>query len=98
MCVSVCVCACVCESYSSQITVHRSQTQFNGYSRSIPNEWKVKVRWVVDGDTFITAGNQFVRLKGIDSPEIAHKRGERDQYYAKEAQKKAYSTNKKNVT
>ena len=53
-----------------------------------PSQWKVKVEWVVDGDTFIIQGHQFVRLKGIDTPEIGHKKGERSQYFAKQALKR----------
>ena len=65
------------------------------FSERRPTQWKVKVEWVVDGDTFIIKGHQFVRLKGIDAPEIAHKKGERNQYFAKEALKRLIQLIKK---
>lgn len=46
--------------------------------------WSARVRWVVDGDTFILNSGQKIRLKGIDAPELAHDR-KPEQYYAREA-------------
>lgn len=43
-----------------------------------------KVRYVIDGDTFVLANNKYVRIAGIDTPEIGRD-GKRDQYYAQEA-------------
>ncbi len=56
--------------------------------RRFSHDFRVRVTWVVDGDTFAIGRNQFVRLKGIDTPEIAHERGEHTQYFAKRAKKR----------
>ncbi len=44
----------------------------------------VRVRWIADGDTFVTTNKETVRLQGIDTPEKGRK-GKPDQYYAQEA-------------
>lgn len=36
--------------------------------------WAEKVRYVIDGDTFILQNNQRVRMVGINAPEISHRR------------------------
>lgn len=43
-----------------------------------------KVRYVIDGDTFILENNKTVRIASIDTPEIGRD-GKSDQYYAREA-------------
>lgn len=43
-----------------------------------------KVRYVIDGDTFILENNDTVRIASIDTPEIGRD-GKPDQYYAREA-------------
>lgn len=50
-------------------------------------ERPIKVKWVIDGDTFILENNKTIRLKGIDTPELSHEPGEKSQYFAKKAQK-----------
>ncbi len=39
----------------------------------LADEFKVKVRFVPDGDTFVDIRGRVYRLKGVDAPEIAHK-------------------------
>ncbi|WP_235727726.1 thermonuclease family protein [Maridesulfovibrio frigidus] len=43
-----------------------------------------KVKYVVDGDTFVLQSGEKVRLASIDTPEVG-RNGKVDQYYAKEA-------------
>lgn len=51
-----------------------------------PVLWAEKVRYVIDGDTFILESNQRVRMIGIDAPEIRHaKYGKKAEPYGKEA-------------
>ncbi len=57
-------------------------------AQKIDQGWYVKVKWVIDGDTFVLKNNDILRLKGIDAPELGHEKGERDQYYAIEAKNK----------
>lgn len=45
-----------------------------------------KVKYVIDGDTFILENNERIRLASIDTPELGHE-GKPDQYYAEEARK-----------
>ena len=45
-----------------------------------------KVRYVIDGDTFILEDNQRVRMIGIDAPETSHRRyGKRGEPFGNEA-------------
>jgi micrococcal nuclease len=53
--------------------------------KKIPQGWEFKVSWVIDGDTFVLENRDIIRIKGIDAPELAHEKGEKSQYYAKEA-------------
>lgn len=47
-----------------------------------------EVRYVIDGDTFILANNQRVRMIGINAPEVSHRRyNKQGQSYGKEARK-----------
>ena len=54
------------------------------------NLYAEKVRYVIDGDTFILENNQRVRMIGINAPEISHRRygKKRGEYFGK--QSKAY--------
>ncbi len=36
--------------------------------------WAEKVRYIIDGDTFILENNLRVRMIGVDAPEISHRR------------------------
>lgn len=49
--------------------------------------WAEKVRYVIDGDTFILQNNQRVRMVGINAPEISHRRygKKKGQPYGREA-------------
>jgi len=45
-----------------------------------------KVRYVIDGDTFILENNQRVRMIGIDAPEVGHRKyGKRAEPFGREA-------------
>ncbi len=47
-----------------------------------------EVRYVIDGDTFILANNQRVRMIGINAPEISHRKYKKEgQAYGNEARK-----------
>lgn len=62
--------------------------------------WAEKVRYVIDGDTFILDNNQRVRMIGINAPEIDHKRyKKKGQPYGDDAKVHLKSLiNKKEVT
>lgn len=48
--------------------------------------WAEKVRYVIDGDTFILQNNLRVRMIGVNAPEISHKRyKKKGQAYGDEA-------------
>ena len=48
--------------------------------------WAQRVRYVIDGDTFILENNQRVRMVGINAPEIRHRKyGKKSEPYGKEA-------------
>lgn len=50
--------------------------------------WAEKVRYVVDGDTFILENNQHVRMIGIDAPEVEHRRhGKKGEPFGKESRR-----------
>ncbi|NDV23561.1 thermonuclease family protein [Desulfovibrio sp. JC022] len=51
------------------------------FSAVTASAFEGKVRYVIDGDTFILANNKRVRIAGIDTPEIGRD-GKADQYYA----------------
>ncbi|OEU68552.1 MAG: hypothetical protein BA863_02570 [Desulfovibrio sp. S3730MH75] len=55
---------------------------------SVSNSYALegKVKYVVDGDTFILQSGEKVRLASIDTPEVGRD-GKADQYYAKESTK-----------
>ncbi|TIH19999.1 nuclease [Marinifilum sp. JC120] len=55
------------------------------FSVATASAFEAKVRYVIDGDTFILANNKHVRIAGIDTPEIGRD-GKPDQYYARQAQ------------
>ncbi|WP_320007901.1 thermonuclease family protein [Maridesulfovibrio sp.] len=46
--------------------------------------FEAKVRYIIDGDTFILENNERVRIAGIDTPEIGRD-GKLDQYYARQS-------------
>lgn len=47
-----------------------------------------KVRYVIDGDTFILENNQRVRMIGIDAPEVGHRKyGKRSEPFGNEAKR-----------
>ncbi|WP_320169901.1 thermonuclease family protein [Maridesulfovibrio sp.] len=46
--------------------------------------FEAKVKYVIDGDTFVMEDGSTVRLASIDTPEIGHD-GRKDGYYAREA-------------
>ncbi|WP_421901626.1 thermonuclease family protein [Maridesulfovibrio sp.] len=54
------------------------------FSAATVSAFEAKVRYVIDGDTFILANNKHVRIAGIDTPEIGRD-GKPDQYYAQQA-------------
>ena len=54
------------------------------FSAATASAFEAKVRYVIDGDTFILANNKHVRIAGIDTPEIGRD-GKPDQFYAQKA-------------
>ncbi|CCO24311.1 thermonuclease family protein [Maridesulfovibrio hydrothermalis] len=54
------------------------------FTASAGHAFEGKVRYVIDGDTFILENNKTVRMASIDTSEIG-RNGKRDQYYAREA-------------
>lgn len=54
------------------------------FSAASASAFEGKVRYVIDGDTFILTNNKRVRIAGIDTPEIGRD-GKPDQYYAEQA-------------
>ncbi len=54
------------------------------FSAVTASAFEAKVRYVIDGDTFILSNNKHVRIAGIDTPEIGRD-GKPDQYYAQQA-------------
>ncbi len=62
--------------------------------------WAEKVRYVIDGDTFILENNLRVRMIGINAPEIGHRRyKKKGQAYGNEAKAHLKSLiEKKDVT
>ncbi len=53
-------------------------------SPSAGHAFEGKVRYVIDGDTFVLENNKTVRIASIDTPEIG-RNGKPDQYYAYES-------------
>ncbi|GKT29408.1 thermonuclease family protein, partial [Aduncisulcus paluster] len=53
-------------------------------STATASAFEAKVRYVIDGDTFILSNNKHIRIAGIDTPEIGRD-GKADQYYAQQA-------------
>ena len=50
-----------------------------------PTDRTVKVAYIFDGDTVKLEDNEKVRYLGIDTPEVSHKPGEKDEPFGKEA-------------
>lgn len=54
------------------------------FNADLCHAFKAKVRYVIDGDTFVLDNNKHVRLASIDTPEIGRD-GKPDQFYARES-------------
>ncbi|NDV27356.1 thermonuclease family protein [Desulfovibrio sp. JC010] len=54
------------------------------FNAATASAFEARVRYVIDGDTFVLADNRHVRIAGIDTPEIGRD-GKPDQYYARQA-------------
>ncbi|WP_415718158.1 thermonuclease family protein [Maridesulfovibrio sp.] len=54
------------------------------FGAATASAFEAKVRYIIDGDTFILENNERVRIAGIDTPEIGRD-GKPDQYYARQS-------------
>lgn len=60
------------------------------------NALEARVKYVIDGDTFVLEDNRSVRIASIDTPEIG-RHGDKDQYYAANARHELNSLLRGNV-
>lgn len=54
------------------------------FSFSTAQAFDARVKYVIDGDTFVLEDGRKVRIASIDTPEIGHD-GRKDQYYARDS-------------
>ena len=64
---------------------HQSINLYIQDARNLPVDRKGRASNIYDGDTIEMENGEKIRYLGINSPEVAHKRGERDQPYGQEA-------------